>query len=90
MLNNMLNNLLHRAHSFVKKTRLISRALKHFGHSKLGSMAHFAGYGRRRRRYHRVRGRGLNLAGGALNPAGWSRRMHGGSRLRITNLPMAY
>ena len=40
---------LKQAHELVKKERYISRALKHFGYKKAASIAHIAGYGRRRR-----------------------------------------
>jgi hypothetical protein len=49
-----IGTFLKKAHTFIKQRRLVSSALKHFGHTKLASSAHSLGYGRRRR-YRRRR-----------------------------------
>jgi len=54
-----LGDILKKAHAYIKKERLISRALKNFGHTKLGNAAGALGYGKRKRRVVRRRGRGL-------------------------------
>jgi hypothetical protein len=46
---------LRSAHDFVKRHRLVSRGLNHFGHSRLSSAASALGYGRRRKRSYRKR-----------------------------------
>jgi len=51
-----LRSVLSSAHKFVKDRRLISGALKHFGHHRLSAAASALGYGRRRRRVRRRRG----------------------------------
>lgn len=52
-----IKSILSSAHKFVKDRRLVSSALKHFGHHKLASAASTLGYGRRRRRVVRRRRR---------------------------------
>jgi hypothetical protein len=58
-------DLLRRGHALIKKHKVASRLLSHFGHKKLSSAASALGYGRRRRRVRRstrrrgIRGRGL-------------------------------
>ena len=59
-----VRSILSAAHGFVRKNQLISKALNHFGHSKLASVASTFGYGRRRRTTRRVLHRGM---GGAHN-----------------------
>lgn len=57
-----LKSVLSSAHNFVKSKRLISSALKHFGHNKLSAAASALGYGRRRRTRRRRRGGDLRSA----------------------------
>jgi len=57
-----LRSALSSAHNFVKSKRLISSALKHFGHNKLSAAASALGYGRRRRTRRRRRGGDLRSA----------------------------
>jgi hypothetical protein len=46
---------LRSAHDFVKRHRLVSRGLNHFGHSRLSNAASSLGYGRRKRSYRHHR-----------------------------------
>lgn len=50
-----LKSILQKAHAYVKKNRLISNAIKHFGQKRLGNAVHTLGYGRRRRVVRRRR-----------------------------------
>jgi len=83
----MMRNLLHKAHSFLKRTKAISRLASHSSHSGIrmaGNIASAMGYGRRYRRKRR---------GGAIKLAGMGMGLAGGRRhrmRRMTNLPMAY
>ncbi len=54
-----LLSILKRGHAYVKEKRLVSNALKHFGHKRLGNAAHTLGYGKRRRVVRRRRGGSL-------------------------------
>lgn len=83
----MMRNLLGKAHSFLKRSRVISRMAgrsSHAGVRAAGSIASALGYGRRFRR--KRRGGALKLAGMGIGLAGGRRRRMG----RLTNLPMAY
>jgi hypothetical protein len=83
----MMRNLLGKAHSFLKRSRVISRMAgrsSHAGVRAAGSVASALGYGRRFRR--KRRGGALKLAGMGLGLSGGRRRRMG----RMTNLPMAY
>lgn len=83
-----MRNLLGKAHSFLKRSRIISRMAgrsSHAGVRMAGNVASALGYGRRFRRCRR-RGGALKLAGMGLGLAGGRRRRVG----RLTNLPMAY
>lgn len=87
----MMRNLLHKAHSFLKRSRVISRLAgrsSHAGVRMAGNIASAMGYGRRYRR-HRRRGGAIKLAGMGLGLAG-GRRHRRGRMGRMTNLPMAY
>jgi len=84
----MMRNLLGKAHSFLKRSRVISRMAgrsSHAGVRAAGSIASALGYGRRFRR--KRRGGALKLAGMGMGLAGGRRR---GRMSRMTNLPMAY
>lgn len=73
----MMKGLAHKAHSYLKSSRIISQKAMAHPHSlvrAVGHAAHHFGYGRRR---HRRRGGALKLAG-----MGRHRRMRA--------LPMAY
>jgi len=86
----MIRNLLGKAHSFLKRSRVISRMAgrsSHAGVRAAGSVASALGYGRRFRR-HRRRGGALKLAGMGMGLAGGRRRV--GRMGRLTNLPMSY
>jgi hypothetical protein len=48
-----VKSILSSAHKFVKDRRLVSSALRHFGHHKLAAASRALGYGRRRRVVHR-------------------------------------
>jgi hypothetical protein len=83
----MMRNLLGKAHSFLKRSRVISRMAGRSSHSGVrmaGNVASALGYGRRFRR--KRRGGALKLAGMGLGLSGGRRRRMG----RMTNLPMAY
>ncbi len=83
----MIKNLLSKANSFLKRSRLISRMAGRSSHSGIrlaGNVASAMGYGRRFRR--RRRGGAIKLAGMGLGLAGGRR----GRMRRMTNLPMAY
>ena len=41
---------LKKAHDYIKGHKIISSALKHYGHNRLSSIASIAGYGKRMRR----------------------------------------
>jgi hypothetical protein len=85
----MIRNLLGKANSFLKRSRLISRMAGRSSHSGIrmaGNVASALGYGRRFRR--KRRGGALKLAGMGLGLAGG--RRHRGRMGRMTNLPMAY
>ena len=85
----MIRNLLGKAHSFLKRSRIISRMAGRSSHSGVrmaGNVASALGYGRRFRR--KRRGGALKLAGMGLGLAGMGR--HRGRMGRMTNLPMAY
>ena len=72
----MLKGLAHKAHNYLKSSKIISQKAMAHPHSLVkaaGQAAQHFGYGRRRRRRHR---------GGALKLAGMGRRMK--------SLPMAY
>jgi len=72
----MMKGLAHKAHSYLKSSRIISQKAMAHPHSMVravGHAAHHFGYGRRHRRRTR---------GGALKLAGMGRRMRA--------LPMAY
>ena len=72
----MLKGLAHKAHNYLKSSKIISQKAMAHPHSlvkAVGQAAQHFGYGRRRRRRHR---------GGALKLAGMGRRMK--------SLPMAY
>lgn len=84
----MMRNLLSKAHSFLKRSRVISRMAgrsSHAGIRAAGSVASALGYGRRFRRKRR-KGGALKLAGMGMGLAGGRRRR----RMGMTNLPMAY
>jgi hypothetical protein len=84
----MIRNLLSKANSFLKRSKLISRMAGRSSHSGVrmaGNVASAMGYGRRYRR-HRRRGGAIKLAGMGLGLAGGRR----GRMRRMTNLPMAY
>lgn len=83
----MWKNLLGKANSFLKRSKLISRMAGRSSHSGIrmaGNVASALGYGRRFRR--KRRGGAIKLAGMGLGLAGGRRRRMG----RMTNLPMAY
>jgi hypothetical protein len=83
----MMRNLLGKAHSFLKRSRVISRMAGRSSHSGVrmaGNVASALGYGRRFRR--KRRGGAIKLAGMGLGLSGGRRRRMG----RMTNLPMAY
>ena len=83
----MMRNLLSKAHSFLKRSRVISRMAgrsSHAGIRAAGSVASALGYGRRFRR--KRRGGAIKLAGMGLGLSGGRRRR----RIGMTNLPMAY
>jgi len=83
----MMRNLLSKAHSFLKRSRVISRMAgrsSHAGIRAAGSVASALGYGRRFRR--KRRGGAIKLAGMGLGLSGGRRRR----RMGMTNLPMAY
>jgi len=85
----MMRNLLSKAHSFLKRSRVISRMAgrsSHAGIRAAGSIASALGYGRRFRR--KRRGGALKLAGMGMGLAGGRRHRRGVPRM--TNLPMAY
>jgi hypothetical protein len=85
----MMRNLLSKAHSFLKRSKIISRMAGRSSHSGIraaGSVASALGYGRRFRR--KRRGGALKLAGMGMGLAGGRRRR--GRSSRLTNLPMAY
>ena len=86
----MMRNLLSKAHSFLKRSMVISRLAGRSSHSGVrmaGNIASALGYGRRYRR--KRRGGALKLAGMGLGLSGGRRR--GRARMgRLTNLPMAY
>ena len=72
----MMKGLAHKAHSYLKSSKIISQKAMAHPHSLVRAVGHAAqhfGYGRRRRR-----------RGGALKLAGMGRRM------RMRALPMAY
>jgi hypothetical protein len=54
-----LSSILSKAHKFIKEKKLVSSALKHFGHHKLSRAAATLGYGRKRRTRRRIRGNGF-------------------------------
>ena len=84
-----MRGLLSKAHSFLKRSRVISRMAGRSSHSGIraaGSIASALGYGRRFRR--KRRGGAIKLAGMGLGLAGAGRRRRG--RIGMTNLPMAY
>ena len=84
----MMRNLLSKAHSFLKRSRVISRLAgrsSHAGIRAAGSIASALGYGRRFRR--KRRGGAIKLAGMGLGLSGGRRRRR---RIGMTNLPMAY
>lgn len=54
-----LKSTLASAHKFIKDRRLISSALKHFGHHRLSAASAALGYGRRRRTVRQRRGGAL-------------------------------
>lgn len=91
--------------NFLKRTKLISRGAAALGSlgvphmGTVGTIANMGGLGRHRRvhrrRTHRMVGRGLSMAGGALRLAGQGRhRLHGSmpsrQRLGLRSLPMMY
>jgi hypothetical protein len=88
----MWKNLLSKANSFLRRSRLISRMAGRSSHSGIrtaGNIASALGYGRRYRR--KRRGGAIKLAGMGLGLAGAGRRArHSGRMGRLTNLPMAY
>jgi hypothetical protein len=63
--------------NFLKRTKAISRVANYMGHPKVGSVANYLGYGRRRRR--RAVGSGLKLAGQGLS-------LSGGRRMRVSKM----
>lgn len=72
----MMKGLAHKAHSYLKSSRIISQKAMAHPHGlvrAVGQAAHHFGYGRRRRR----------TRGGALKLAGMGMR-------RLRSLPMAY
>lgn len=72
--------------NFLKRTKAISRVANYMGHPKVGSVANYLGYGRRRRRYRRKAvGSGLKLAGQGLSLSG-GRRVCGGRRMRVSKM----
>ena len=56
-----LRSVLSSAHNFVKDKKLISSALKHFGHNKLSAAANSLGYGKPKRKVVRKRKVGGSL-----------------------------
>jgi len=64
-----IKGALTKAHTFVKEKKLISNALKHFGHNKLSAAAKSLGYGAPRRRPVRRRRGGAFDVRGALAKA---------------------
>ncbi len=85
----MMRNLLSKANSFLKRSRVISRMAgrsSNMGVRMAGKAASVLGYGRRFRR--KRRGGAIKLAGMGLGLAGGRRRV--GRMGRMTNLPMAY
>ena len=72
--------------NFLKRTKAISRVANYMGHPKVGSVANYLGYGRRRRRRRRAVavGSGLKLAGQGLSLSGG--RMCGGRRMRVSKM----
>jgi len=86
----MMRNLLSKANSFLKRSRVISRMAGRSSYSGVRMAGHVAsalGYGRRFRR--KRRGGALKLAGMGMGLAGMGRRRVGRMG-RLTNLPMAY
>jgi hypothetical protein len=82
-----MRGLLSKAHSFLKRSRIISRMAgrsSHAGIRTAGQIASALGYGRRFRR--KRRGGAIKLAGMGLGLSGGRRRR----RIGMTNLPMAY
>lgn len=82
-----MRGLLTKAHSFLKRSRIISRLASRSSHPlarMTGTVASAMGYGRRFRR--KRRGGAIKLAGMGLGLAGGRRRR----RIGMTNLPMAY
>lgn len=78
-----IGDWLRKAHDFIKKNKLISRAGSalgnlHPGFARAGQVAKVLGYGRRRRHM----GGALGLAGGALRLAGARRRGRHGRFVR--------
>jgi len=65
--------------NFLKRTKAISRVANYMGHPKVGSVANYLGYGRRRRRRRRAVGSGLKLAGQGLS-------LSGGRRMRVSKM----
>ena len=78
-------DVLKGVHNFVKKRRIISGALSHFGHPKLAKTARQLGYGRRRRSSKKVRRvRTISLTGApAVTLASMRRRRSQKGRGRI-------
>ena len=66
--------------NFLRRTKAISRVANYMGHPKVGNVASFLGYGRRKRRYRRKAvGSGLKLAGQGLS-------LSGGRRMRVSKM----